>query len=121
MTRSSVSELLSGSALGCCDDIAVRAQQTSERVLGGRLPVDEMHRQRARTIAANGRQPSLQLVAIGVGAIAVENLDAGAERNVFSEDLQRRSSFDDSAAERMLGLEAGDEDGIALIGAPCAR
>ena len=114
-------ELLLRSALGCCDDIAVGAQQSGERVLGGRLTVNEMHRQLARTATAYRGQPSLQLVAIGVGAVAVENLDARAERNVLSEDLQRWPSLDDPAAERVLGLEADDEDGVALIGAPCAR
>ena len=45
----------------------------------------------------------------------VDDLDAGPKRNFFAKDLDRLAPLDDAAAERVLRLEAADEDDVVLV------
>ena len=45
----------------------------------------------------------------------VDDLDLGAKRNLLAEDLDRLSPLDDATTERILRLEAADEDDVVLV------
>jgi hypothetical protein len=47
---------------------------------------------------ANACDPSKQFAAIGVRAEAVQNLNAGSERNIVTKNPDRRSFLDDPTA-----------------------
>jgi hypothetical protein len=112
---------LSRSAFWRRDDVAVSAQQSGKGVLGGGLAVHQVYRQRTRTGTAHGGQPSLQLASVGVSAVAVENLHASAERDVFAEDGERRPALDDPATERVFRLETDDQNCVPRIRGPVRK
>ena len=48
-------------------------------------------------------------------AVAVEDFDAGSQRNLFAKHLDRRSLLDDPSAESMLGLKPYNKDCVSRI------
>src|SRR5579859_6281274 len=79
---------------GCGPFVTMLAKLRDERRLGVRLAVNEADGR----FRADAVEPPLELAAIGVGAVAIEYFDLGAERHVLVEDANRRLALDDPAA-----------------------
>src|SRR5512141_1918783 len=77
------------------DLIPFGPQLSREVVLRARLAVHEMNRKLPTRRVANGREPAMQLAAIGVCAVPIEHLDPRAQRHVVAEDTKHRTALDD--------------------------
>ncbi len=71
--------------------------------------------QKARLIGPPRSTQRQQLVAAGVGRVAVDLHDFGGDGGLHAEDLHRVASLADAPAESVLGLEADEEDGVGGI------
>ena len=93
-----------------------------ERVLRLGFPVNQVDVRRrsapvlARTIVADGVEPLPQLVTVAVRAVSGKHFDACAEGHFVAEHAKQRCLLDDSATQRVLGLEADDQDRVPWIG-----
>lgn len=63
----------------------------------------------------DGADPFEEFALVGVAGEFVDADDFGAEAHQFAEYRDFRHLVDDLTAERVFGLEAGDEDGVTAI------
>ena len=47
--------------------------------------------------------------------VAVDRFDTSPERNLFTENAQKRSLLNNTPSKRVLGHESDDENGIARV------
>ena len=93
-----------------------------ERVLCLGFPVNQVDVWRrsapvlARTIVADGVEPLPQLVTVAVRAVTGKHFDACTKGDLVAENAKQRCLLDDSATQRVLGLEADDQDCVPRIG-----
>ena len=74
-----------------------------------------VHHEGAPDRAAEPAHPGAQLGPVGVGRVAADGLDLGAARVLLAQDPHDLLAALDPAAERVLRLEADEEDQVPVV------
>jgi hypothetical protein len=106
-------------ALGRIDGVTIGAQCVRECILSGGFTMYEMYARCAASVRHATTpyrvQPTMQLSAVAVGAVAIEDFHLGGKLDVVAQHANHRTLLDDAAAQRVLGLETDDQDRVARI------
>src|ERR1051325_8566237 len=90
--------------------MAILAKLRSERVLRFGFAVHQPNGRRRIGAGPHGREPAAKLAAIGVRAVAVENLDRCTEWHVLAQNPQDGLSLHDPPPRGVFGLESDDQN-----------
>ena len=74
-----------------------------------------MHQEHLAQVVRHGLDPLQQLALVGVAAEFVQAGNLGPHAHRLAEDAHLRPLLHQLAAQRVLRLEAGDQDGVARI------
>jgi hypothetical protein len=97
------------------DRVPLRAKSLRKRRLSLLLAVHEIDSPQLWRASPHRAKPRGQLGAVGMGAIAIDDLDGCSELHVVSEHANHRLSFHDAPSQRVFGLVADDENRVSRI------
>src|SRR5215210_3890773 len=92
--------------------ITFRPERRPEFVLHHRFSVYEPDWSQARRLLLHTAEPGGHLRAVSVRTVSVDDLHAGAERDILAEDPDLQPALHYSPAKRVLCLESHDENRV---------